>query len=199
MPANRFAPCSCLPPLRSCVRSPARLQPRPHRRSPAPSKTHRGASSPARPSRSSARRAARRSRPSPAVPATSSSRTCRPTPTPSGSRWTGSRRESGSNLLNGCWDHTTDMAIARNIRLGGSRQVQFRVDLFNVFNSVVINARSTTLTYNSPATSSTITNNQFTADGSLNPSRLTPATAGGGAATGAQPMRTVQMQIRFMF
>jgi hypothetical protein len=107
--------------------------------------------------------------------------------------------ESGANLLNGCWDHTTDMAIARNIRFGGSRQVQFRVDLFNVFNSVVINARSTTLTYNSPATSSTITNNQFLADGSLNPARLTPATAGGGAATGAQAMRTVQMQLRFMF
>jgi hypothetical protein len=107
--------------------------------------------------------------------------------------------ESGANLLNGCWDHTTDMAIARNIRLGGSRQVQFRVDLFNVFNSVVINARSTTLTYNSPATSSTITNSQFNADGSLNTTRLTPATAGAGAATGAQPMRTVQMQLRFTF
>jgi hypothetical protein len=107
--------------------------------------------------------------------------------------------ESGANLLNGCWDHTTDLAIARNIRIGGSRQVQFRVDLFNAFNSVVINARSTTLTYNSPATPTTITNNQFNADGSLNPARLTPATAGGGAATGAQPMRTVQMQLRFMF
>jgi hypothetical protein len=107
--------------------------------------------------------------------------------------------ESGANLLNGCWDHTTDMAIARNIRLGGSRQVQFRVDLFNVFNSVVINARSTTLTYNSPATATVITNNQFNADGSLNQSRLTPATAGGGAATGAQAMRAVQMQLRFMF
>ena len=107
--------------------------------------------------------------------------------------------ESGANLLNGCWDHPTDVAIARNIRLGGSRQVQFRVDLFNVFSSVVIDARSTTLTYNSPATATTITNNQFNADGSLNTSRLTPATAGGGAATGAQPMRTVQMQLRFMF
>ncbi len=107
--------------------------------------------------------------------------------------------ESGANLLNGCWDHTTDIAIARNVRIGGSRQMQFRIDLFNVFNSVVINARSTTLNYNSPATSTTITNNQFNADGSLNTARLTPATAGGGAATGAQPMRTVQIQIRFMF
>ena len=36
--------------------------------------------------------------------------------------------ESGANLLNGCWDNTTDLAIARNIRVGGSRQVQFRLD-----------------------------------------------------------------------
>ena len=34
-----------------------------------------------------------------------------------------------------------DLAIARNIRLGGSRQVQFRVDMFNAFNAVVINGR----------------------------------------------------------
>lgn len=61
-----------------------------------------------------------------------------------GPTYNGLGDESGSNLLNGCWDHTTDMAIARNIRLGGRRQVQFRVDLFNVFNAVVINARSTT-------------------------------------------------------
>ncbi len=107
--------------------------------------------------------------------------------------------ESGANLLNGCWDHTTDLSIARNVRVGGSRQLQFRVDLFNVFNSVVINARQTTINYNNPAAATTITNNQFNADGSLNPSRLTPATAGAGAATAAQAMRAVQMQLRFTF
>ena len=69
--------------------------------------------------------------------------------------------ESGANLLNGCWDHTTDLSIARNVRVGGSRQLQFRVDLFNAFNSVVINARQTTINYNSPATPTTITNNQY--------------------------------------
>jgi hypothetical protein len=83
--------------------------------------------------------------------------------------------------------------------VGGSRQLQFRVDLFNVFNSVVINARQTTINYNNPAAGTTITNNQFNADGSLNPSRLTPATAGAGAATAAQAMRAVQMQLRFTF
>ena len=57
--------------------------------------------------------------------------------------------ESGVNLLNGCWDKTTDLSIARNVRLGGARQVQFRIDLFNAFNSVVINARNTGIQYNS--------------------------------------------------
>lgn len=83
--------------------------------------------------------------------------------------------------------------------MGGSRQVQFRLDLFNACNTVVINARNTTIQYNNPSASTTITNNQFNADGSLNTARLTPATAGAGAATGAQGMRSLQMQIRFTF
>ena len=29
-----------------------------------------------------------------------------------------------------------DLSIARNIRLGGGRQIQLRVDMFNAFNSV---------------------------------------------------------------
>ena len=77
--------------------------------------------------------------------------------------------------------------------------MQFRLDLFNAFNSAVINARNTTIQYNNPSASTTITNNQFNADGSLNTARRTPATAGAGAATGAQAMRSVQMQLRFMF
>ena len=101
--------------------------------------------------------------------------------------------ESGVNLLNGCWDKTTDLSIARNIRVGGARQIQFRLDLFNAFNAVVFNAR-TTIQYNTPADPTTIRNNQYNPDGSLNTARLTPANAGAGAATGAQAMRTVQMQ-----
>ncbi len=77
--------------------------------------------------------------------------------------------------------------------------MQFRLDIFNAFNSVVINARNTTIQYNNPSAATTITNNQYNADGSLNTARLTPATAGAGAATGAQAMRSMQMQIRFRF
>ena len=107
--------------------------------------------------------------------------------------------ESGVNLLTGCFDKTTDLSIARNVRLGGSRALQFRLDLFNAFNTVVINARNTGIQYGTPANPTTITNSQYNADGTLNTARLTPANAGAGAATGAQALRTVQAQLRFMF
>jgi hypothetical protein len=107
--------------------------------------------------------------------------------------------ESGTNLLSGCWDHTVDLSISRNIALGGHRQLQFRLDLFNVFNAVVYNARQSTIQYSSPAASTTVTNNQYLADGSLNQARLTPANAGAGAASGAQAMRSLQAQLRFYF
>ena len=77
--------------------------------------------------------------------------------------------------------------------------MQFRLDAFNVFNSVVINARQNQLQLNNPSDPTTIRNTQYNADGSLVSTRLTPANAGFGAATGAQAMRTVQMQLRFMF
>ena len=76
----------------------------------------------------------------------------------------------------------------RNIKAGGARQLQFRLDVFNAFNAVVINARQTQIQYNSP-TDLTIRNSQFLADGSVDPARLKPNNAGFGAATGAQNMR----------
>jgi hypothetical protein len=106
--------------------------------------------------------------------------------------------ESGRNIMVGCPDKTVDLSINRSIRLGGSRQLQFRVDAFNAFNTVVINGRQTTLQYNNPV-DKVIQNSQYNADGSINSARLTPRTAGFGAATGAQALRTIQMQIRFQF
>jgi len=90
------------------------------------------------------------------------------------------------------------MAVARNIRLGGNRNLQFRLDVFNVFNTVIFNDRNSTVIYRSP-TDQTIVNSQFLPDGSLDPTRLTPRTAGFGAATNAQPLRNMQLQIRFGF
>jgi hypothetical protein len=106
--------------------------------------------------------------------------------------------ESGRNYMAGCPDHTLDLSIARNIRLGGARQIQLRVDAFNALNTVVYNARVTQLQLNSP-TDQTVRNAQYLANGELDPNRLTPRNAGFGAVTGAQAMRSLQAQIRFSF
>jgi hypothetical protein len=108
--------------------------------------------------------------------------------------------ESGSSLLTGCFNNTVDLAIRRSFRLFSERRrFDFRLDAFNIFNTVVINAYQTTMQLNSPANPKGITNSQFNADGSLNAARLTPQNAGFGAATGAQPMRSLQAQFRFTF
>jgi hypothetical protein len=106
--------------------------------------------------------------------------------------------ESGRNYMSGCMDHTMDMAIARNFPIPGGRNIQLRADVFNVFNSVVINARQTQLQLTNP-TDQAVRNAQFNADGSVNAARLRPRDAGFGAATGAQDMRSVQLQLRFQF
>jgi len=107
--------------------------------------------------------------------------------------------ESGANLLRGCSLHMMDLAVSRNIGIGGSRNLQIRLDVFNAFNAVVYNAVQFTEVLNSPAAPATVTNNQYLADGTLNPNRLQPQTAGFGAATGAQSMRTAQLQVRLQF
>ena len=106
--------------------------------------------------------------------------------------------ESGASLLSGCTDSTLDLSISRSFRAGGSRVLQLRADVFNVFNASIINARQTTLQMNNP-TDQVIQNSQFNADGTVNQARLAPRNAGFGAATGAQANRSVQVQIRFQF
>jgi hypothetical protein len=106
--------------------------------------------------------------------------------------------ESGRNYMVGCPDHTLDLAIARNIRLGGPRQVQLRLDVFNALNTIVYNGRVTQVQLNSP-TDQTVRNAQYLADGQVDPNLLTPRNAGFGAVNGAQAMRTIQAQIRFSF
>jgi hypothetical protein len=107
--------------------------------------------------------------------------------------------ESGSSLLHGCFDHTVNLAIGRYFHLGSERRLlQIRADAYNVFNALVINAVQTQMVLASPASPTTILNNQYNGS-ALNPGRLTPAAAGFGAATGAQPMRSIQLQARFIF
>jgi hypothetical protein len=113
--------------------------------------------------------------------------------------------ESGRNYMIGCPDRTMDLAIARNIRFGGSRQLQLRLDAYNVFNTAIITNRRNQIQYNSP-TDQTIRNSQYLADGSLDPNRLTPRNAGFGAATdwstnqiNNQYNRFIQATVRIQF
>ena len=100
--------------------------------------------------------------------------------------------------MSGCFDHTFDLSVARNIRFGGNRVVQFRADVFNLFNAAIISLRQTTLQMSNPIDQA-VQNSQFNADGTVSAARLAPKNAGFGAATGAQAMRSVQVQLRLQF
>jgi len=125
--------------------------------------------------------------------------------------------ESGRNVLVGCPDHTTNLAVARNFPIGkGSKNVQLRVDAYNLFNTAIITGRNTTVTYNSP-TDQTVRNSETCGpgsgascaglpDGTLDPNRLTPRNAGFGAANAwstnyinNQYQRVIQVTFRVQF
>ena len=113
--------------------------------------------------------------------------------------------ESGRNVLIGCATHRTDLAIARNIKVGGNRQLQFRVDAYNLFDQAYVNGRNNSVNYNSP-TDQTVRNSQFLPDGTVDPNRVQPRNAGFGAANSWTTnlinnnyQRVIQMQLRFQF
>jgi hypothetical protein len=107
--------------------------------------------------------------------------------------------ESGNGYLRGCFVSSMDLAIARSIKLGGSRTIQLRADVFNVFNQAAITARQTTMNLSSPSDPATISNLPFDAAGNVIPARAKPNGAGFGVATDYQAPRTVQLQLRFSF
>ena len=49
--------------------------------------------------------------------------------------------ESGRNILRGCFDKRVDLSLSRDIRMGGNRTLEFRLDVFNVFNNVIYTNR----------------------------------------------------------
>src|SRR5262249_16042364 len=117
--------------------------------------------------------------------------------------------ESGRNILHNCMDHTVDLALSKSIRLPGQKNINFRADIFNLFNSYIINNRQTQAIFNNP-TSMTLTNSEFLADGTVDPTKTLPKNAGFGAATGAVTNgaqaglgnnynRTIMLQVRFQF
>jgi|RhiMethySRZTD1v2_1073278.scaffolds.fasta_scaffold00767_13 carboxypeptidase family protein len=107
--------------------------------------------------------------------------------------------ESGTGYLKGCFVSQTDLAIARGLRLGGGRSMQFRFDIFNAFNQAAITGRNTTMQMPSPAQATTIQNLPFDAAGNLIDARSRPRGAGFGVATAYQLPRTMQLQLRISF
>jgi hypothetical protein len=107
--------------------------------------------------------------------------------------------ESGNDYLRGCFTSVFDLAIARNIRLGGARNLQLRVDMFNAPNSAIITGRNTSITLSSPNDPVTPLNLPVDTNGNLIDARSRPRGAGFGVATGYQAPRSVQAQVRFSF
>ena len=107
--------------------------------------------------------------------------------------------ESGADYLRGCFTSALDLAIARNIRLGGARNLQLRLDMFNAPNQAIVAGRNTTVTFASPTDAAAATNLPFDGSGNVIPTRSLPKNAGFGVANTYQAPRTLQAQIRFSF
>lgn len=107
--------------------------------------------------------------------------------------------ESGANYLKGCFVQALDLSLARNIPLGGTRNIQLRIDMFNAFNQAIATGRNATVNLSSPDDPTTARNLPFDANGNLIESRSTPRNAGFGGVTAYQAPRSVQAQIRFSF
>jgi hypothetical protein len=106
--------------------------------------------------------------------------------------------ESGADYLRGCFQSALDMSIARNVHLGATRTLQFRLDVFNAGNAAIITGRNTALSVTSP-TDPTPVNLPYDASGNVVSGRSLPKNAGFGVANAYQNPRTVQAQIRFSF
>ncbi|ODS52841.1 MAG: hypothetical protein ABS36_15335 [Acidobacteria bacterium SCN 69-37] len=107
--------------------------------------------------------------------------------------------ESSNNYLKGCFQSVLDLSIARNIRLGGGRAVQLRVDMFNAPNSAIVTNRNGTANFSNPNDPVTITNLPFDAAGNPIDARIRPRGAGFGVVNGYQAPRSVQLTARFSF
>lgn len=107
--------------------------------------------------------------------------------------------ESGASYLRGCFNSVFDMSLARNIRLGGNRQLQFRLDIFNPTNAAGITNRITQLNLSNPSDPVNGTNLPYDANGNLILQRSLPRGAGFGVASAYQDPRRMQALVRFSF
>jgi hypothetical protein len=107
--------------------------------------------------------------------------------------------ESGADYLRGCFTNTIDVAIARNVPIGGNRNIQLRVEMFNAPNSAIVTGRNTTMNLNTPTDPVTVTNLPYDASGNVRPALALPRGAGFGVANAYQAPRSVQVLVRFSF
>ena len=109
--------------------------------------------------------------------------------------------DSPRNNMRACPTDNVDTSIIRRFRFWKfqeSRRFEFRADLFNVLNIVQFNARSSSVTFNTPSAMA-VQNSEYNADGSVASGCQLPKNTGFGAATGAAAMRSIQLQLRFSF
>jgi hypothetical protein len=108
--------------------------------------------------------------------------------------------ESPAGYLRGCFQSAFDLTIARNIRLGGARNLQLRVDMFNAPNQAIVTGRNATMNLTNPSDPTTITNLPYDpATGQILPNRVKPSNSGFGQATAWQTPRNMQFQIKYSF
>jgi hypothetical protein len=108
--------------------------------------------------------------------------------------------ESGLNYMRGCPDHTLDLAIMRDIKVGNSRRsVQLRAEMYNALNLPVFTGRNTTMNIANLGTASTAVNLPYDADGNVITSRIIPRSAGFGVVNGSNGGRALQVVVRFSF
>ena len=106
--------------------------------------------------------------------------------------------ESPAGYLRGCFQSALDFTIARNIRMGGARNLQIRVDMFNAPNQAIPLTRNSSMTIASP-TDQTVSNLPYDASGTILASRVKPSGSGFGQVQTWQAARSMQFQLRFSF
>jgi hypothetical protein len=109
--------------------------------------------------------------------------------------------ESGRNYLRGCFIDNVDNSVVRRFRFWKfqeARRFEFRADIFNTLNAVILNGRNSTATFNNP-TAMALQNSQYNADGTIASGRQLPKNAGFGAANSAMGMRSIQLEVRVAF
>ena len=109
--------------------------------------------------------------------------------------------ESARNSMRGCPTDNVDTSAVRKFhfwKFKESRTFEFRADIFNTMNAVMINGRQNQAQFNNP-TSMTFVNAEYSANGSIANGRSLPQNAGFGAANAAQTMRNIQLELRVGF